>query len=279
MLAWARGAARRRGWCAPRLLLPAPTSRRCVWCVGAAGAAPTGRDGQCQEEPHCGRWDSSGPPRPRPTTSALASTPTTSNPTPIPALDFVSTPRPHHPHHHIAQVCQRVLNHPVVSEDTYCLGLTAKGELLGEGGRNAKGEEDGRGTMVYANGSVYDGQWRAGKRHGHGKHTLATGEVYEGEFVTGKRHGAATQTLADGRLVVSRYEADAKVERGVIWSADRAAAWELQEGVEARCISLDEADQIAAQIVNGSPLPHRASAWEPSVVLDGNGMPELPDRT
>ena len=82
-----------------------------------------------------------------------------------------------------------------------------------------------------------------------------------------------------GGLVVSRYEADAKVERGVIWSADRAAAWELQEGVEARCISLDEADQIAAQIVNGSPLPHRASAWEPSVVLDGNGMPELPDRT
>ena len=172
-----------------------------------------------------------------------------------------------------------MLNHPVVSEDTYCLELTAKGELLGEGRRNAKGEEDGRGTMVYANGSVYEGQWRAGKRHGHGKHTLATGEVYEGEFVTGKRHGAATQTLADGRLVVSRYEADAKVERGVIWSADRAAAWELQEGVEARCISLDEADQIAGQIVNGSPLPHRASAWEPSVVLDGNGMPELPDRT
>ena len=211
-------------------------------------------------------------------TFALASTPTTSNPPPIPALDFVSTPRPHH-HHHTAQVCHRVLNHPVVSEDTYCLGLTAKGELLGEGGRNAKGEEDGRGTMVYANGSVYEGQWRAGKRHGYGKHTLATGEVYEGEYVTGKRHGAATQTLADGRLVVSRYEADAKVERGVIWSADRAAAWELQEGVEARCISLDEADQIAAQIVNGSPLPHRASAWEPSVVLDGNGMPELPDRT
>ena len=154
-----------------------------------------------------------------------------------------------------------------------------QGELLGEGRRNAKGEEDGRGTMVYANGSVYEGEWRAGKRHGYGKHTFATGEVYEGEYVAGTRHGNARQTLADGRLVVSRYEADAKVERGVIWSADRAAAWELQEGVEARCISLDEAAQIAGQIVNGSPLPHRASAWEPSVVLDGNGMPELPDRT
>ena len=172
-----------------------------------------------------------------------------------------------------------MLNDPVVSEDTYCLELTAQGELHGEGGRNAKGEEDGPGTMVYANGSVYKGEWRAGKRHGYGKHTFATGEVYEGEYVAGKRHGTARQTLADGRLVVSRFEADAKVERGVIWSADRAAAWELQEGVEARCIWLDEAEQIAEQLVNGSPLPRRASAWEPSVVLDGNGMPELPDRT
>ena len=133
--------------------------------------------------------------------------------------------------------------------------------------------------MVYANGSVYEGQWRAGKKHGHGKQTIATGEVYEGEYVAGKRHGRARHTLADGRLVVSLYEADAKVEQGVIWSADRAAAWELQEGVEARSISLDEADKIAEQIVNGSPLPPRASSWEPSVVLDGNGSPMLPDRT
>ena len=180
--------------------------------------------------------------------------------------------------HKMYKVCRRVLNGPIVKEDTYCLEVVGK-ELRGEGEVNAQGEPEGRGTMVYACGDMYEGQWRAGKRHGYGKHTLATSEVYEGEYVAGKRHGAARQTLADGRLVVSRYEADAKVERGVIWSADRAAAWELQEGVEARCISLDEADQIAAQIVNGSPLPHRASAWEPSVVLDGNGMPELPDRT
>lgn len=172
-----------------------------------------------------------------------------------------------------------MLNNPVVVEDTYCFELTAKGELFGEGGRNSKGEEEGRGTMVYANGSVYEGQWRAGKKHGHGKQTIATGEVYEGEYVAGKRHGRARHTLADGRLVVSVYEADAKVEQGVIWSADRAAAWELQEGVEARSISLDEADKIAEQIVNGSPLPPRASSWEPSVVLDGNGSPMLPDRT
>ena len=197
----------------------------------------------------------------------------TYTPASIPAAASAPLPPP------VAQVCHRVLNHPVVVEDTYCFELTAKGELFGEGGRNSKGEEEGRGTMVYANGSVYEGQWRAGKKHGHGKQTIATGEVYEGEYVAGKRHGRARHTLADGRLVVSVYEADAKVEQGVIWSADRAAAWELQEGVEARSISLDEADKIAEQIVNGSPLPPRASSWEPSVVLDGNGSPMLPDRT
>ena len=177
-------------------------------------------------------------------------------------------------------MCHRVLKNPVVAEDTYCFELTAEGELLGEGGRNSKGEEEGRGTMVYANGSVYEGQWRTGKRHGQGKQTIATGEVYDGEYVADKRHGRARQTLADGRLVVSYYEADAKTGQGVIWSADRAAAWELQEGLEARSISLDEADKIARELVNGSPLPARLSrSWQPNVVLDGNGSPMLPDRT
>ena len=215
-----------------------------------------------------------------PASAPVSASTSTSNPRLRPASAPASVSPPHPHPHPTAQVCHRVLNHPVVVEDSYCSELTAKGELLGEGGRNSKGEKEGRGTMVYANGSVYEGQWRAGKRHGQGKQTIATGEVYEGEYVADKRHGRARHTLADGRLVVSLYEADAKVEQGVIWSADRASAWELQEGAEARSISLDEADQISQQIVNGSPLPLRASTLQPNVgVLDVNGSPMLPDRT
>ena len=40
-----------------------------------------------------------------------------------------------------------MLRSPVVAKDTYCLEVTAKGELRGEGGRNARGEPEGRGAM------------------------------------------------------------------------------------------------------------------------------------
>ena len=54
-------------------------------------------------------------------------------------------------------------------------------------------------------------------------------------------------------MEVGRYEADADVGQGVRWSADRATAWELQDGEEVRSIPLDEAATIAERI--GLPLP------------------------
>ena len=78
--------------------------------------------------------------------------------------------------HKMYKVCRRVLHGPIVKEDTYCLEVVGK-ELRGEGERNAQGEEEGRGTMVFADGNMYEGQWRAGTAHGQGKATYATGDV------------------------------------------------------------------------------------------------------
>ena len=52
---------------------------------------------------------------------------------------------------------------------TYCLEVNAKGGLVGEGERNAEGKPEGRGTMVYASGNMYEGQWLAGKQSGEGR--------------------------------------------------------------------------------------------------------------
>ena len=87
--------------------------------------------------------------------------------------------------HKMYKVCRRVLQAPIVKENTYCLEVVGK-ELRGEGERNAQGQEEGRGTMVYASGDMYEGQWRAGKKHGQGKYTFATGNVYEGGWVEGR---------------------------------------------------------------------------------------------
>ena len=215
--------------------------------------------------------------------------------------------------HKMYKVCRRVLSGPIVAEDTYCLEVVGK-ELRGEGEVNAQGEPEGRGTMVYASGDMYEGQWLAGQKHGQCMHTFATGNAYEGELVknqkhghgkltnvdgssydgewtddkkhgigtytyangsfyvgehylgkmhghckstfaggssydgeyaNGNRHGMGTATFADGMAEVRCYEEGAEVDQGVRWSADRATAWELQDGAVVREIPLDEAAMIA----------------------------------
>ena len=77
----------------------------------------------------------------------------------------------HAPAHTVYKLCQRVLKNPIVAKSTYCLEITAKGELVGEGERNAEGKPEGRGTMVYASGNMYEGQWLAGRQAGEGRET------------------------------------------------------------------------------------------------------------
>ena len=47
------------------------------------------------------------------------------------------------------------------------------------------------GTMTFASGSVYDGEWKDGNKHGKGTVTFADGDVYDGiwkmnKIVSGK---------------------------------------------------------------------------------------------
>ena len=51
------------------------------------------------------------------------------------------------------------------------------------------------GKRTWANGEVYEGEWRAGQRHGRGMCYYADGECYVGEWVEGVRQG--TGSLAD----------------------------------------------------------------------------------
>ena len=46
----------------------------------------------------------------------------------------------------------------------------------------------GRGKFTYADGHVYEGEWRDNERNGQGKITYADGHVYEGDFKDNMRH-------------------------------------------------------------------------------------------
>ena len=95
--------------------------------------------------------------------------------------------------------------------DTYCREIK-DGKPHGEGERNAAGEEEGYGVMVYASGDVYEGQWRAGRMEGEGTLDFADGNRYEGQFVAGNREGVGTFHSATG----DRYEGEWVAENTVL---------------------------------------------------------------
>jgi hypothetical protein len=53
---------------------------------------------------------------------------------------------------------------------------------------------------VYANGDIYEGQWKEGKMDGEGKSTYTDGNVHEGQWKDGKQDGQGKITFADGNV-------------------------------------------------------------------------------
>ena len=44
--------------------------------------------------------------------------------------------------------------------------------------------------MTYANGSVYEGEWKNGKKHGKGVKINEDGTKYDGDYKNDKPHGS-----------------------------------------------------------------------------------------
>ena len=118
-----------------------------------------------------------------------------------------------------------------------------------------EGEMQGHGKYSASIGDLYEGEYQKGNRHGQGKYTYASGNSYEGEYADDKKHGIGTYTFASGAVEVGCYEAGADVGQGIRWSADRATAWEMQDGKKVRSIPLDEAAKIAFREPIGLPPP------------------------
>ena len=68
------------------------------------------------------------------------------------------------------------------------------------------GESNGYGKYIYADGAVYEGEFKNNMAHGKGKMTDADGETYEGEFKEGERHGRGKCVLPDGTVQDGYFE-------------------------------------------------------------------------
>jgi hypothetical protein len=48
---------------------------------------------------------------------------------------------------------------------------------------------DGKGFMIWPDGSLYEGYWEENKANGYGRMIHADGDVYEGDWLNDKAHG------------------------------------------------------------------------------------------
>jgi hypothetical protein len=87
------------------------------------------------------------------------------------------------------------------------------GEYVGE--RNAAGEMEGRGKYVYADGAVYEGEWKADKKEGRGIFRSSSGAVYEGEYKAGEKEGRGIFRWANGNVYEGEYKAGKREGRGI----------------------------------------------------------------
>ncbi|MGJ3247515.1 MAG: pentapeptide repeat-containing protein [Elainellaceae cyanobacterium] len=83
---------------------------------------------------------------------------------------------------------------------TYDNGTKFYGEFAG----NAPA--DGRGTMIFANGDRYDGEYQDGRRNGCGTFTFDNGRQYVGQFENDQFEGLGIWTLETGDRYVGEFQ-------------------------------------------------------------------------
>ena len=68
-----------------------------------------------------------------------------------------------------------------------------------EGEINLEGKRHGRCAMIWTNGSLYEGYWKADKMHGHGRLIYGNGSShYIGQWKYGKKEGIGKEIFSDG---------------------------------------------------------------------------------
>ena len=88
------------------------------------------------------------------------------------------------------------------------------------GEKNAAGKMHGRGVYRYADGSVYEGDFKDGKKHGRGVYRSASGNLYEGDYKDGKMHGQGVNRFANGDVYEGDWKHGNMYGRGVYRYAD-----------------------------------------------------------
>jgi hypothetical protein len=102
----------------------------------------------------------------------------------------------------------QVLMEPLLASVPPSTQIHSAGRMEDEydGERNIAGQREGHGTMKLANGSVYEGEWKADQYDGRGVYTTHRGEVYDGEYRSGVMEGHGSYLFANGDFYEGQYK-------------------------------------------------------------------------
>ncbi|CAJ1964887.1 unnamed protein product [Cylindrotheca closterium] len=91
-------------------------------------------------------------------------------------------------------------------------------------GKYVMGERT-KGTMRYADGSVYKGQFYHGRRHGRGSYTFKDGSRYKGDFYKDLMQGIGELRFRDGSSYVGEWKRGKHEGQGSMYSPDGVLCW------------------------------------------------------
>jgi hypothetical protein len=78
---------------------------------------------------------------------------------------------------------------------------------LGDPGKCIEGDcKNGRGTMLYPDNCIYQGEWKNGVFDGRGTFTLSGSWKYDGEWKDGERHGWGSMSYPGGAKYVGEWK-------------------------------------------------------------------------
>lgn len=103
------------------------------------------------------------------------------------------------------------------SKVTDMIITTPLGEGKYTGDVNENQLPDGKGIAKFNDGSIYDGDWKAGVMEGEAKFTLHNGDIYEGSWVNNQYDEGKYTSKADGSYYVGKFKDGLGYEGGGFW--------------------------------------------------------------
>ncbi len=78
----------------------------------------------------------------------------------------------------------------------------------------------GQGSVIFADGTQYEGEWINGVRQGKGVLKISNGLIYEGNFSANLFHGKGKMIYPDGSLFEGEFYKGKKNGRGILKFSD-----------------------------------------------------------